>query len=358
MNTKKTTVVMSGIGAVGFEAARLIRKSADFELHDVGLRGGYTCKFYADVEGRHVSLYHIGQRGNFVERAKIPAGSVVLEFARPEWFLKNVEFYAKTLDLDFVIGTRGIALAEIATAAKILSDTERRAVIAPNMNKQGLAFQEFMREFAEIHPGLLKGYPLQISESRPTNQISSSYTAISVIGAFNTLGICFGEKKISRVRDKSVQLSMGVPAIHLERHGWRSYKVVEPEMDEVQIGKISLLYAELYKFLKSSHVFRGYEIAEAHDAKKGPDSITRFTKDKISVFSMSMGFVELKPGDRKMVRSQIEITNNENGTSMHAAGALDALRFLVRKEGGKGQIFNMFDVIEAEKEAEVGAKPS
>ncbi|KAH8940683.1 hypothetical protein BDL97_15G102100 [Sphagnum fallax] len=113
-------------------------------------------------------------------------------------------------DCHLVMGTTG------GDWNKLVKDVEASgvyAVIAPQIDKQVVAFQAAMELMAEQFPGAFAGYTLQVTESHQLSQVDTSGTAKAVISSFQKLGLPFNLDQIEIVRDPEEQVTrMGVPS--------------------------------------------------------------------------------------------------------------------------------------------------
>lgn len=118
-----------------------------------------------------------------------------------------------------------------------------KAVIAPNMNKQIVAFQAMMQYASTEFPGCFGGYDTSIKESHQKTKKDTSGTAKSLVGFFGSMtgsssassaevsgdgGVVnqnkFTVEDIEKVRtDEGAMIEMGVPEAYLSGHAYHTY---------------------------------------------------------------------------------------------------------------------------------------
>ncbi len=147
-------------------------------------------------------------------------GSIIaVDYTRPDAVNDNARLYCEN-SVPFVMGTTG---GDRALLEETIKNSGIAAVVAPNMDKQIVAFQDMMRYLSETYQGLFSGFTLEIRESHQATKADTSGTARAMVGYFNRLGIPFTEEQIVMVRDSNEQLNMGVPELALTGHAWHTY---------------------------------------------------------------------------------------------------------------------------------------
>lgn len=161
-----------------------------------------------------------------------------------------------------------------------------QAVIAPNMAKQIVGFQAMIEYAANTFPDLFEGYSLEIRESHQQGKADTSGTAKAMVTYYNKLGIPFSENKIIRERNPETQ-----------KNEWH--------------------IPEAYL---SGHAWHTYTLTS--------------------------------PGNS----AKFQFSHNINGRDIYAQGTLDAVLFLHnklnhgKKEGKKGKIYTMIDVLKGKSD--------
>lgn len=284
---------------------------------------------------------------------------ISVDFTHPDAVNSNGYFYCRN-KLPFVMGTTGGDRKALEDRVKT---SEISAVIAPNMAKQIVAFQERMQYAAENFSNALRGYYLEIVESHQKGKADTSGTAQSMVekpdgsqGYFNLLGIPFTKDQIIKIRDPNEQRKLGVPEPALEGHGWHTYIVYSHRPDNLGI---EVLAATIKDFLEKdiSKVFSDYRFYDAEPKKvKGIINNLNYLEEKIGKAGLSNFSEEIyRVSEDETVSFSLHhipeklmvITHNVNGRDIYASGTLDAIIYLNRKvkEGSKGQVYSMIDVL-------------
>lgn len=150
---------------------------------------------------------------------------ISLDFTHPSAVNANADFYCYH-GLPFVMGTTGGDRKALLTS---VSESSSSAVIALNMAKPIVAFQEMLQYAADEFPNLFFGYDLNIWESHQQGKADTSGTAKALVSHFHRLGIDFPQERIRMERDPKHQLDLGIPEEHLGGHGWHTYTITSPD---------------------------------------------------------------------------------------------------------------------------------
>jgi len=165
----------------------------------------------------NIPLFKPSDRYEVFHAKALPYISV--DFTHPTAVNENADFYCNH-KLNFVMGTTG---GDRKALEERVKNSEICAVVAPNMAKQIVAFQDMMKQMAEVYHDVFKGYNLQIVESHQKGKADTSGTAKAMVEHFNKLGIPYSVKDIQMIREPETQLKMGVPENALSGHGWHTY---------------------------------------------------------------------------------------------------------------------------------------
>lgn len=154
---------------------------------------------------------------------------ICVDFTHPSAVLPNASWYVGT-GLDFVMGTTG---GDAAALHRLVADSDRYAVIAPNMAKQIVAFQALVDMLGRKFPGAFRGYRLEVIESHQASKADTSGTAKAVVASmlqrWGVTGL-ESEQDIQKVRDQSQQRTlMGVPEAFLDGHAFHTYRLTSPD---------------------------------------------------------------------------------------------------------------------------------
>ena len=188
-----------------------------------------------------------------------PSKILVVDYTAPAAVPKNVELYVRR-GLSFVLGTTGPHSADPATIIEQVCSSAAAAegvcaVVAPNMNKQIVAFQAMVDYGARTFPGSFEGFEVSVKESHQKTKKDTSGTAKAVCASFAQL-VEGGEKKSSVSRSMSLSrgaaaaddelglvtqkyiggvdkirtddramAELGVPKQHLDGHAFHTYRV-------------------------------------------------------------------------------------------------------------------------------------
>jgi len=187
-----------------------------------------------------VQLYPKAKHQQAIDLAKEQAAKVgkelfVIDYTAPTAVRDNVALYAAN-GVPFVMGTTGFS----GTAAELnqMVGDKTWAVIAPNMNKQIVAFQAMVAHAASTFPGAFSGYDLSIRETHQKTKRDTSGTAKAVLKSLADLaGLPADaptrdpERGIKRVRDEEQAMSeFGVPASALSGHAYHTYRLESPSV--------------------------------------------------------------------------------------------------------------------------------
>ncbi len=274
-------------------------------------------------------------------------GCIAIDVTNPEAVNDNAAFYCKH-GIPFVMATTGgnrTLLEEQVRASRTC------AVIAPNLAAPIVSLQAFFSTFARENPGSMRGYKLKITEShqgpdpaRPEfkGKADPSGTAIKLSESFGKLGIegCpydaqaimanprAYENTFVMIRDRETQLRMGIPAEHLDGHGWHRYTFIAPSPDEADARHLLQSELKLW-FFTNNPALKGYKIDE-EDLK-----MTATAPNGNVLIEM------YDDGD-----TELTVRHNINGRAVYVDGAFEAVRFLKRRiyTGEQGKVFSMDDV--------------
>lgn len=213
-------VLIAGLpGNMATAFAKHAIREGDIDVLDVSLTGNETDVDAVDIDG---ILFHLIKADNtegidklFEENTSV----IVVDYTEPHVVKDNIDLYYRK-NVNFIIGTTGVSTYEVE---KVVKESEINAIVAPNMGKQIVAIQAMMEHAASNFPDCFKGYKLTVKESHQSGKLDTSGTAKAIVGYFNKLGINFDEDEIIQCRDSDEQLKLGVPAEHLEGHGWHTY---------------------------------------------------------------------------------------------------------------------------------------
>jgi 4-hydroxy-tetrahydrodipicolinate reductase len=206
------------------EMLSVLKGDCRFNVVPCGLTGPEIAE-RTNVSGDEIALLHGDELpAGFWSRLHMGyPGFIAVDFTHPNAVNANAVMY-RDHNVSFVMGTTGgdrEALTHLYDGAEFGSC----AVIAPNMAKQVVLFQEMMRFAANNFPGGFNGYILEVVESHQQGKADTSGTAKDVVKQFNMLGIPFEPSQIVMVREPEQQKAMGIPPEALSGHGWHTYTV-------------------------------------------------------------------------------------------------------------------------------------
>lgn len=351
---QKTPVLVSGLpGKMATAAAKAIKESEDFALFEAGFSSQKRNLWHSFIGNQDVVLISPHFRQAVLG---VPKDFLIVDYSNPSVVNENARDYVKG-NRSFVVGTTGGDQKEME---KIVKDSEVCAVIAPNMGKQIVAFQEHMVGLSKKIS--LKDCELSIFESHQKGKKDTSGTAKAMVEYFNLMGIPFSKEQIIQERDPVSQNALGVPEKDLTGHGWHTYVIR---------GDYSYLEDGLRGLFKNSPAFKGYsrrlffdghELGDPQFGVKKPRSnvITNLelAAEKIGrpglLSKFNNEYYVISPDDSVAFSLHesydpklLVITHNVNGRNIYAQGTLDALRFLKKKtrEGESGEVYSMIDVL-------------
>lgn len=218
-------IMVNGMpGNVAVIVARHALEDERFELIDASLTGPEIEEKSYSLDQKSIRLIHPEEKdGQIGELKRIHGPFICVDFTHPTAVNENADFYCRN-GLPFVMGTTG---GDRKKLEDIVLKSDICAVIAPNMAKQIVGFQEMMAHAAETFPGLFNGYSIQVKESHQNGKVDTSGTAKAMIRYFNQLGTPCEENDIVKVRDPKVQKDeLGVPEEFLTGHGWHTYTLM------------------------------------------------------------------------------------------------------------------------------------
>ena len=217
-------IMVNGLpGNMASNVARHALTDSRFQVIPQSLTGPEIIETQTIIDSVSIHLILPKDRDQAISTIKEKEGLfLIVDFSLPPAVNSNAEFYCKH-GIPFVMGTTG-------GDRKLLEDTVKAspisAVIAPNMAKQIVGFQAMMEYAAKAFPDLFKGYSLEIKESHQKGKADTSGTAKAMVRYFNSLGLPFAEKDITKERDPEIQKNvMGIPEGYLSGHGWHTYRL-------------------------------------------------------------------------------------------------------------------------------------
>lgn len=218
-------VMFSGLpGNVSSEIMKAVAEEKDFGIVRYGLKGTR----YQDGSYSGVQLYqperHEEGLGIALERHP---DLLVADFTTPEAVNRNAELYASA-GVPFVMGTTGGDRERLYDTVK---GSRVSAVIAPNMSIPLVVLSAALEYIAKQFPKALDGYQGHITESHQAAKRDVSGTAKAWRSLLEQLGVSFD--KIVSVREPALQRDSGVPAEHLEGHG---YHWIDVSGNDVKLG--------------------------------------------------------------------------------------------------------------------------
>jgi 4-hydroxy-tetrahydrodipicolinate reductase len=218
---KKIQVMVNGLpGKMATKVAEHLSLDPRFSLILFSQKGSDIEQNIVKFAGKEVLLlWPTGMAGEINKIKKLLSDFIVVDYTHPTAVNSNAEFYCKN-KLPFVMGTTG---GDRKILQKTVDYSRIPAVIAPNMAKQIVVFQEMMRHASKAFPDVFKGYKLEIVESHQKGKADTSGTAKAMIEYFNELGIPFSKDQIKMIREPEDQKKMGVPGAFLDGHGWHTY---------------------------------------------------------------------------------------------------------------------------------------
>lgn len=225
---ERIRVMVNGLpGKMATAAAESLLGDSRFELLGISQKGNDISDRLVFISGSTSSkrdIYLIFP-DEFTEKEQIEkikresAPFTIVDYTHPSAVNANAEFYCK-YNIPFVMGTTG---GNRELLKKTIEESDIPAVIAPNMAKPIIVFQEMMAYAAKTFPNVFKGYSLEIVESHQRGKADTSGTAKAMVDYFNELGIPFSKNQIRMIRTPDLQIIKGVPEEALSGHGWHTY---------------------------------------------------------------------------------------------------------------------------------------
>ena len=216
-------------GLPGNMAVRVVtatQNDARFDVLPVSLTGPEIEETEVNVSGQGIRLFQPHRLAETVAAIENIGGPVIaIDFTHPSAVYQNTAFYCEQ-QLPFVMGTTGGNQDQLV---EMVESSQNTAVIAPNMAKPIVAFQEMVEHAAVSFPAIFKNYKLTVVESHQQGKADTSGTAKAVVGSFNKMGLSFEVEEINKVRDPKVQQEMGIPEKYLSGHGWHTYTLTSPD---------------------------------------------------------------------------------------------------------------------------------
>jgi 4-hydroxy-tetrahydrodipicolinate reductase len=211
-------------GKMAREVAHYVLKSPEHILLPFSLTGPEINDRYMDVDGTPIALIKPDAREDFKD-VFLDKVHMFVDYTHPTAVNQNADFYCAH-NIPFVMGTTG---GDRAALEERVKNSDTVAVIAVNMAKQVVWFQETMRMASITFPNTFKDYTLEIVESHQDGKADTSGTAKEMVKYFNHLGIPFDIMNIEKIRDVPTQRAMGVPEYALTGHGWHTYTLKSKE---------------------------------------------------------------------------------------------------------------------------------
>lgn len=222
-------MVNSCSGKMGHATAEaVVRAGLTLVPYSITGESGAVAVSNVGVSGIPVELVPMEARQQRVRelREQYP-GLVVIDYTLPSAVNDNARFYCDN-QLPFVMGTTG---GDREQLMRDVAESGTYAVIAPNMGKQVVAFQAMIELLSDNFPGAFAGYSLDVVESHQSSKADTSGTAKAVVESMQRLGLDCQESQIRKVRDKSGQMTMGVPESYLTGHAFHTYTLTSPGKD-------------------------------------------------------------------------------------------------------------------------------
>lgn len=345
-------------GSMATEVVKAARNSEDIGLIGVSLTGPDIRDRVSNVDGLEIELYRPENAEAAVGLTRaLGVRFIAVDFTQPEAVNGNADFYNRH-GIPFVIGTTGGDRKQLLES---VASSGNSAVVAPNMAKQIVAFQEYLSGLSEDWPGLLEGCSLDIVESHQKAKADTSGTAKAMVenpdrspGIFPNLGIDYTIDQIHdlKIRDPEMQRALGVPSHYMEGHGWHNYIITS---DEPNHG-IDQMATEMFDFLRldPDEAFTGYTLSESirPESKSFPnlELLRQRTGHKDLAKSVDRAMHRVS-GDGNITFSalytpdqELILLHNVNGRQIYAQGALDAARFLASNQDA-GRAYTMKNVL-------------
>lgn len=327
-------IMLSGVrGKVGSEIVKRLDAGVDgFELIPYALGGKTGGVGYGNGDFFDLNIFTPNRHDYGLDAATSQYPDViVVDFSRGG--IDDIAGLCADKGIPFVTGATD---GDNELIKSYVAGSDISAVVAPNMSREIVTVQEFMRSYAEKHPEKWTGYNLIIKESHQAAKgKETSGTARAMVNYFQKLGIDIRANEIISFRDPSDQISFDVPEKYLDGHGWHTYTLGPPHDMGLEFD------AEFIAAFREMLTSRFSENGHTFDTKSGEDIINSL-------------FVESNDGGVRIGISELDcdcviIEHNVNGRSTYVDGTLDAVRFLDRKrsEGSKGEVFDMLDVLAA-----------
>lgn len=357
MTTTKTPVMISGPGKSGKVIGKAIQRSDDFELLPFAFTK--TSAAPIEIEGVKIQCIPLSERANFDVKSHFPSNALVVDFTLPDAILENVKYYSAN-GMNFVMGTTGVDKVRL-DVEEIIKRSSITSVIAANTAAGIVGLQSTIAKFADANPDGLVGCTIRVDEShqgpdpeRPTfkGKADPSGTAVNLSKSFEKLGIegCpFSSADImanpekyrvttfNMIRDRKYQLEvLGVPAEHLDGHGWHTYTIV----DRANSPAFSAFYHSVKDFMRNSPIFSRYSKMQSENTSEC--TVERRSPDGNVFFKVAFAYDPASRGQTPVMQTVIK--HNVNGRSVYGDGSVMGLRFL-RGATGKGTIFSMADVL-------------
>lgn len=216
----KMKVMINGLpGKMASAAAEYLSTADDVEILPFSLTGLRNSERAHILGNLRIELLRPNQTGALKSMLDNYKSIIAVDYTRPDAVNGNAILYC-TAGVPFIMGTTG---GDRSLLEETIKNSGIVAVVAPNMDKQIVAFQDMMRYLSETYNWLFSGFALEIRESHQSTKIDTSGTARAMVRYFNSLGIPFTEEQIVMVRDQEEQLKLGVPEMALAGHAWHTY---------------------------------------------------------------------------------------------------------------------------------------
>jgi len=220
-------IMVNGMpGNMAMRVAAAARNDIRFNVLPASLTGPEIETTEVEVADMTVQLFQPRQRPEAIAGINAFSGPLIaVDFTHPTAVYENAAFYCER-QIPFVMGTTGGNRDQLV---EMVENAKNTAVIAPNMAKPVVAFQEMVAHAAASFPMVFQDYQLTVVESHQQGKADTSGTAKAVVGGFNKMGIDFGVDEITQIRDPEAQQKVGIPEKYLDGHGWHTYTLTSQD---------------------------------------------------------------------------------------------------------------------------------
>lgn len=174
----------------------------------------------------HILLVGEGNMAKAVEIACASRGTQITKFGRG--FDYSNPNYSKFIAIHLGTGRQLLPLIELCEAKQmpiiqgstnliepIPNDRNVVVINAPNLSLPMIRFVEAMPEFAHA---IKVGMKTRIVESHQSGKVDTSGTARAIAKSLS-----IPELEIKSIRDSDIQLTLGVPEVHLDGHAYHDF---------------------------------------------------------------------------------------------------------------------------------------